>query len=154
MSGESTKPLLPQSPGPPSDSDYLRDLVRPHPKQVKDYGAIHVDRPDKPGRAISAHSKLRLIREPVGDGEPIVFDDEVPLQREAFCKLIGIRPTASYGSTPSELESGAGLYHDIRVAYNTARGLHFWFEMGVYTALLLQVLLSANFIILGAMHGE
>ncbi|KAI7301212.1 hypothetical protein KC315_g16772, partial [Hortaea werneckii] len=31
---------------------------------------------------------------------------------------------------------------------------HLWFEIGIYTSLLGQVLLSANFIILGAMRGD
>ncbi|KAK6392743.1 hypothetical protein LTR65_003516 [Meristemomyces frigidus] len=86
--------------------------------------------------------------------ESTVFDEEVPMKRDAFCKLIGIRLHADYGSTPSELESATGLYHDIRLSYDTAQRLYFWFEMGVYAALLLQVLLSATFIILGAMRGD
>lgn len=54
----------------------------------------------------------------------------------------------------SDLEAGNGLYHDIRTSHAAMAKAHFWFEIGIYTALLGQVLLSANFIILGAMRGE
>ncbi|KAK5121277.1 hypothetical protein LTR85_005443 [Meristemomyces frigidus] len=152
MSGDPKRPLMARS--QPSDSDYLASLLRP--QQPTDYGATRFGHANRSGREISAQSKLRVLEEDAvnPDEESNVFDDEVPMKRDAFCKLIGIRPHADYGSTPSELESATGLYHDIRVSYSTARGLHFWFEMGIYSALLLQVLLSANFIILGAMRGD
>jgi len=53
-----------------------------------------------------------------------------------------------------DLEEGNGLYHDIRTSHVAMQKWHFWFEVGIYTALLGQILLSAQFIVLGAMRGE
>lgn len=81
-------------------------------------------------------------------------DEDGPMKYEAFCKLIGIRPEVNSGSDPDDLEAASGLYHNIRHSYMAASSRHYWFEIFVYSALLAQVLLSANFIILGAVRGE
>lgn len=91
---------------------------------------------------------------PLSEGDPDVLDEERPMKPDAFYKLIGIVPQAADQLSSDDLEAGAGLYHDIRRNQVMMRACHFWLEVMIYTALLLQVVLSAMFIVLGAMRGE
>ncbi|KAK3674084.1 hypothetical protein LTR78_005931 [Recurvomyces mirabilis] len=84
------------------------------------------------------------------------IQDYQPMGHAAFYKMIGLRvPTEEdYIACLEDLEEGNGLYHDIRTSHAAMQRWHFWFEVGIYTALLGQILLSAQFIILGAMRGD
>jgi len=83
-----------------------------------------------------------------------ISDEDGPMKYEAFCKLLGIKTEVNTGSDSGDLEAASGLYHTIRHNYMAASSRHYWFEFFVYSAFLAQVLLSANFIILGAVRGE
>ncbi|KAI6839227.1 hypothetical protein KC340_g3020 [Hortaea werneckii] len=137
------------------DIDFAKEPLRP---VATTYGTLAPKPTIKAKDESATNSTTHLLAEtasaPESDSKQTTFDDTAPLAPEAFRRLIGLRPRAHAGASPSELEAGHGLYHDIRTSYENARRAHLWFEIGIYTSLLGQVLLSANFIILGAMRGD
>ncbi|TKA33342.1 hypothetical protein B0A50_00895 [Salinomyces thailandicus] len=121
------------------------------------YGTLESTRSTEPHDMQTVKSTEPLLADAASVQESdrqTTFDDTAPMTPVAFRRLIGLRSHADAGASPAEIEAGHGLYHDIRVSYESARRAHLWFEIGVYTALLTQVLLSANFIIIGAMQGD
>ncbi|KAI6818743.1 hypothetical protein KC332_g10235 [Hortaea werneckii] len=145
-----------REPSPATDEmDFAKEPLRP---VATTYGTLAPKPTIKPKDDSATNSTTHLFAEttstPESDSKQTTFNDTAPLAPEAFRRLIGLRPRAHAGASPAELEAGHGLYHDIRTSYENARRAHLWFEIGVYTSLLGQVLLSANFIILGAMRGD
>ncbi|KAI7237267.1 hypothetical protein KC330_g3246 [Hortaea werneckii] len=145
-----------REPSPATDGiDFAKEPLRP---VATTYGTLAPKPTIKAKDESATNSTTHLLAEtasaPQSDSKQTTFDDTAPLAPEAFRRLIGLRPRAHAGASPAELEAGHGLYHDIRTSYENARRAHLWFEIGIYTSLLGQVLLSANFIILGAMRGD
>ncbi|KAK4555727.1 hypothetical protein LTR86_006947 [Recurvomyces mirabilis] len=103
----------------------------------------------------TAHINEENRSNPEEDMESAIQDYQ-PMGHAAFYKMIGLRvPTEKdYIACLEDLEEGNGLYHDIRTSHVAMQKWHFWFEVGIYTSLLGQILLSAQFIILGAMRGD
>ncbi|KAI7223048.1 hypothetical protein KC333_g731 [Hortaea werneckii] len=145
-----------REPSPATDEiDFAKEPLRP---VTTTYGTLAPKPTIKAKDESATNSTTHLLAEtasaPESDSKQTTFDDTAPLAPEAFRRLIGLRSRAHAGASPAELEAGHGLYHDIRTSYENARRAHLWFEIGIYTSLLGQVLLSANFIILGAMRGD
>ena len=139
-----------------SENDFALPL---NPKQKVVYGTLAAASTEaKTGDTSTTPSIAPLLEDSISthqsDSHQTTFDDTVPMTPTAFRRLLGLKAHADAGASPSELEAGHGLYHDIRVSYEAAKRAHLWFEIGIYTSLLGQVLLSANFIIPRAMSGD
>ncbi|KAK5678718.1 hypothetical protein LTS10_009162 [Elasticomyces elasticus] len=172
MSAASKQALQLDHPQIASESEPLLALP------AKTYGSpptFLVSRPSDGSRGSSpTHSHDE--RESMTDIEDTGFDDRQPMTPGAFYKMwvntcricqysaltldLGIRiglkqpKDQSYIACLADLEEGGGLYHDIRTNHEHMHRTFFYFECCVYAALLGQILLSANFIVVGAMHGE
>ncbi|KAK1049062.1 hypothetical protein LTR12_008085 [Friedmanniomyces endolithicus] len=124
----------------------------------KTYGTSSIAHASKASHSLPTLGAVHLPDEDcsVIDDMDVAFDDRQPMKPAAFYKLIGLRQPqdASYVSCLAELEEGNGLYHDIRTNHEHMHRAFYYFELGAYTALLGQILLSANFVVLGAMRGD
>ncbi|TKA80693.1 hypothetical protein B0A55_03689 [Friedmanniomyces simplex] len=152
MSNVGKKPLQTDGPHFATDSKPLLSLPS------KTYGTSPVAHASKPSHNVLTLGVPHLPDEDgsVTDDMDIAFDDRQPMKPAAFYKLIGLRQPqdASYVACLAELEEGNGLYHDVRTNHEHMQRVFCYFELGTYTALLGQILLSANFVILGAMRGD
>ncbi|KAK0249752.1 hypothetical protein LTR91_003173 [Friedmanniomyces endolithicus] len=124
----------------------------------KTYGTSSIAHASKASHGVPTLGAVHLADEDgsVIDDMDVAFDDRQPMKPAAFYKLIGLRQPqdASYVSCLAQLEEGSGLYHDIRTNHEYMHRAFYYFELGAYTALLGQILLSANFVVLGAMRGD
>ncbi|KAK3642643.1 hypothetical protein LTR56_010691 [Elasticomyces elasticus] len=152
MSAASKQALQLDRPQIASESEPLLALP------AKTYGSpptLLVSRPSDGSRGPSP-PRSREERESMTDIEDTGFDDRQPMMPSAFYKMIGLKQPKdqSYIACLADLEEGGGLYHDIRTNHEHMHRVFLYFECCIYTALLGQILLSANFIVVGAMHGE
>ncbi|KAK4951011.1 hypothetical protein LTR10_011004 [Elasticomyces elasticus] len=152
MSAASKQVLQLERPQTSSESEPLLALP------AKTYGSpptLLVSKPSDGSRGPSP-PRSRDERESMTDIEDTGFDDRQPMTPSAFYKMIGLKQPKdqSYIACLADLEEGGGLYHDIRTNHEHMHRVFFYFECCIYAALLGQILLSANFIVVGAMHGE
>lgn len=78
-------------------------------------------------------------------------DDTEPLSDHAFHLLIGMLPPDDRGNRPKHLAAEHGLYSDVHHAYEYINTKYRIFDVLTYALLILQLLLSAVFIVLGSL---
>ncbi|KAF2236283.1 hypothetical protein EV356DRAFT_575190 [Viridothelium virens] len=90
------------------------------------------------------------------DPDPIAAreqDNGEPLTEPDFYGLMGMRPPAQRGQTPKKLSAEHGLYCTVLTEHNYINRKYKVYDLLVYVFLILQIILSAIFIVLGALQN-
>ena len=90
------------------------------------------------------------------DPDPIAErekDNKEPLTEPDFYKLMGMQPPPRKGQSPKKLGATHGLYTTILSRYNYVNKKYRIYDVIVYVFLVLQIILAAIFIILGALRN-
>lgn len=83
-----------------------------------------------------------------GDSDP----DSAPLRAEDFYELIGMKVPEPHGKTPSNLEAAHGFYGQMCQKKRRIERKYRFYDLVVMFFLIMQLLLSAVFIVLGALN--
>ncbi|KAK3109532.1 hypothetical protein LTR53_017128, partial [Teratosphaeriaceae sp. CCFEE 6253] len=138
--------------GPQSTSD-IKPLLSPSlSPPPKTYGTSATSPSSRASPNILPFNHLHIPddHESFTDDMDGAFEDRQPMKPAAFYKMIGLRPPpdTAYVASLADLEEGSsGLYHDLRTSHARLHRAFLYLELGVYAALLGQILLSANFVI-------
>ncbi|GAB7333224.1 hypothetical protein MBLNU13_g04877t1 [Cladosporium sp. NU13] len=101
--------------------------------------------------------KRPLLTAPkVADPDPAadrLDDDETPLAKEDFYRLMGMKPPVSESDNPAKLGMKNGMYTRIASKYEYINTKYRIFDVLTYALLVLQLLLGAVFIVLGSLTG-
>ena len=100
-------------------------------------------------------TKRSLFDEPkVNDPDPAsdrLDDDTTPLTAPNFYELMGMEQPTSQNNNPKALATKHGMFGRIQGSYRYANTKYRVFDVGIYFFLVLQILLAAVFIVLGAL---
>ena len=103
-----------------------------------------------------ASNKRSIFSGPkVDDPDPAadrLDDDETPLTPADFYELMGMRQPVSKQQNPKELAIRNGLYARVQHRFSYIQAKYRIFDIAVYVFLILQLLLSATFIVLGSLQ--
>jgi hypothetical protein len=91
------------------------------------------------------------VDDPDPAADRIAANEDAPLSTDDFYKLIGMRQPTSKGQIPKELGTKNGLYGRIRGSLEYVQTKYRIFDIATYVFLVLQILLSAIFIVLGSL---
>jgi hypothetical protein len=98
----SSAPLI--DPQPPKRYDTMPMIKPPHSNRQFFGKAMHLDFPQR----------LATIPPALDDDNESWPPNDMVLSHDAFCKLIGMNPSAMSSAAAVDLECGNGLYHEIR----------------------------------------
>ncbi|KAI9685109.1 MAG: hypothetical protein M1820_010838 [Bogoriella megaspora] len=90
------------------------------------------------------------------DPDPVAAREQhskVPLTEPDFYELMGMKPPTEKGEIPKKLNANHGLYTTIVEKYGYYNKKYTIYDILVYTFLILQIILSAIFIVLGALRN-
>ena len=79
-------------------------------------------------------------------------EDSAPLQPEAFYELMGMKVPVQSGKTPSNLEAAHGFYSQVCQERRYIQCKYRFYDVMIMFFLILQIFLSAVFIVLGALN--
>ena len=97
-----------------------------------------------------------LTASKVADPDPAadrLDDDDTPLAKEDFYRLMGMKPPVSESDNPARLGMKNGMYTRIASKYEYINTKYRIFDVLTYVLLVLQLLLGAVFIVLGSLTG-
>lgn len=131
MPASDTDPLLPKHPAIPKRSPSSESVDR------------H-----------SAHSQLndRNRRDSEDENEGSQDEEDEPLRPESFYELIGMMAPDPQGRSPSNLEAAHGFYNQLCQHKRTVERKYRLYDIMIMVFLVMQIVLSAVFIVLGALN--
>jgi len=109
--------------------------------------------PETPASAKRSIFNAPKVDDPDPAADRIVDDDTEPLSPHAFYLLIGMQAPNDRGERPKHLAAEHGVYHDIHHAYEYINTKYRIFDVLTYVLMILQLLLSAVFIVLGSLKS-
>lgn len=106
----------------------------------------HASKPPSPH-----HPPAPKLTEPDPAAPRLASEESQPLPAPAIYNLLGLRPSTTPSPPPSALALPAGLYSQILAALATTQSRYRLYNLLTYALLILQLLLSAVFIVLGSL---
>lgn len=141
MSASETDPLLPKRP-----TSFKRNSSSAGNDQTNGHLAY---RPDEGNSMPSGNESDNSDTE----GSDTVRDS-APLSTEAFYELIGMKVPDPHGKTPSSLEAAHGFYGQVCKEKRLVEKKYRLYDLVTIFFLIVQILLSAVFIVLGALNVD
>lgn len=135
---------------PHSDEDNIHHHPQTSAHQNHPRNGVQAQAPQSPASA--AKHTAPNVDDPDPSAGRIATQSGQPLSKVDFYRLIGMRQPTSLGQNPKELALRHGLYGQIHHEMEYVQTKYRIFDIFTYIFLILQLLLSAVFIILGSLR--